>query len=110
MPGFFVVALDAQTVKIALPDIGSSLGGGLSGLQWVVTGYTRTFSAQQLFAASTLPDRIGAKRAYGLGMAIIVVPPAACGLAPSRGVLVAARVAQGVGAALDRSHLARSPP
>ena len=37
MLGFFVVALDAQIVNVALPNIGSSLGGGLSGLQWVVT-------------------------------------------------------------------------
>jgi MFS family permease len=47
MLGFFVVALDAQIVKVALPDIGASLGGGLSGLQWVVTGYTLTFSSRQ---------------------------------------------------------------
>ena len=40
MLGFFVVAFDAQIVNVALPEIGSSLGGGLSGLQWVVTGYT----------------------------------------------------------------------
>jgi len=37
MLGFFVVALDTQIVNVALPDISSSLGGGLSGLQWVVT-------------------------------------------------------------------------
>ena len=61
----------------------------------MVTGYTLTFSAQLLFA-STLPDRIGAKRAYGLGMAVFVVARAACGHAPSLGVLVAAREAQGV--------------
>ena len=47
--GFVVVALDAQIVNVALPDIGSALGGGLSGLQWVVTGYTLTFSALILF-------------------------------------------------------------
>jgi MFS transporter, DHA2 family, methylenomycin A resistance protein len=39
----------------------------------VVAGYTLTFSAQLLFTASTLPDRIGAKRAYGLGIAVFVV-------------------------------------
>lgn len=40
MLGFFVVALDAQIVNVALPAIRNDLGGGLSGLQWVVTGYT----------------------------------------------------------------------
>ena len=99
MLGFFVVALDAQIVNVALPDIGRDLGGGLSGLQWVVTGYTLTFSSLLLFAG-TLSDRIGARRAYGAGMGVFVLASAACGLAPSLGVLVAARVTQGVGAAL----------
>jgi MFS family permease len=44
MLGFFVESLDAQIVNVALPDMGAALGGGLSGLQWVVTGYTLTFS------------------------------------------------------------------
>lgn len=99
MLGFFVVALDAQIVNVALPDIGSDLGGGLSGLQWVVTGYTLTFSSLLLFAG-TVSDRVGARRAYGLGMGIFVPASAACGLAPSLDVLITARVAQGVGAAL----------
>ena len=45
MLGFFVVALDAQIVNVALPGIRNDLGGGLSGLQWIVTGYTLMFSA-----------------------------------------------------------------
>lgn len=99
MLGFFVVALDAQIVNVALPAIGAHLGGGLSGLQWVVTGYTLTFSSLLLFAG-TLSDRIGARRGYGLGMAVFVAASVVCGLAPSLPVLVGARVAQGVGAAL----------
>src|SRR6476659_464951 len=99
MLGFFVVALDAQIVNVALPDIGRDLGGGLSGLQWVVTGYTLTFSSLLLFAG-TMSDRIGARRGYALGMGIFVLASALCGLAPTLPVLVAARVAQGVGAAL----------
>ena len=83
MLGFFVVALDARIVNVALPDIGSSLGRGLSGLQWVVTGYTLTFSALLLFA-DTLSDWIGAKRAYGMGMAVFVVASAACASRPAR--------------------------
>lgn len=99
MLGFFVVALDAQIVNVALPDIGAALGGGLAGLQWVVTGYTLTFSSLLLFAG-TLSDRVGARRAYGLGMAVFVLASALCGFASTLPVLVAARVAQGVGAAL----------
>jgi MFS transporter, DHA2 family, methylenomycin A resistance protein len=99
MLGFFVVALDAQIVNVALPDIRSSLGGGLSGLQWVVTGYTLMFSALQLFAG-TFADRVTARRAYGTGMVLFVLVSAAAGFAPTLPLLVAARVVQGVGAAL----------
>ncbi|MGK5677882.1 MFS transporter [Actinoplanes sp. URMC 104] len=99
MLGFAVVTLDTQVVNVALPDISRTLGGTLSGLQWVVTGYTLMFSALLLFAG-TLADRIGARRAYGIGMLIFVVASAACGLAPGLGWLVAARVLQGIGAAL----------
>jgi DHA2 family methylenomycin A resistance protein-like MFS transporter len=99
MLGFAVVALDAQIVNVALPDIRGALGGGLSGLQWVVTGYTLTFSAL-LLVAGGVADRVGARRAYGVGMGLFVMASALCGLAPSLPALVAARVVQGVGAAL----------
>lgn len=58
MLGFFVVALDAQIVNVALPTIRDHLGGGLSGLQWIATGYTLMFSALQFFSG-TLSDRVG---------------------------------------------------
>lgn len=99
MLGFFVVALDAQIVNVALPAIGGALGGGLSGLQWVVTGYTLTFSALILFAG-TLSDRIGARQGYAVGMVLFAVASVACGLAANLGTLIAARLAQGAGAAL----------
>lgn len=99
MLGFFVVALDAQIVNVALPDIGVALGGGLSGLQWVVTGYTLTFSALILLAG-TLSDRLGARRTYTAGMVLLVAASIGCGLAPNIGVLIAARLVQGAGAAL----------
>ncbi len=99
MLGFFVVALDAQIDNVALPDIGAQLGGGLAGLQWVVTGYTLTFSALILFAG-TLSDRIGARHGYALGMVVFALASAACGLAPDLAVLIGARIVQGAGAAL----------
>jgi hypothetical protein len=89
MLGFFVVALDAQVVNVALLDIRTDLGGGLAGLRWVVTGYTLMFSGLLLFAG-TFADRIGARRTYGLGMVLFIAASAACGLAPSLGVLVTA--------------------
>ncbi|MGO4649469.1 MFS transporter [Nocardia sp. 2YAB30] len=99
MLGFFVVALDAQVVNVALPDIRGDFGGGLSGLQWVVTIYTLMFSALLMFAG-TLADRVGASRAYGAGMTLFLLASAACGLAPTLPVLIGARLLQGIGAAL----------
>jgi len=99
MLGFFVVALDAQIVNVALPEIRNDLGGGLSGLQWIVTGYTLMFSALQLFAG-TFSDRAGARRAYGLGMILFTAASAACAFSPSLPALIAGRILQGIGAAM----------
>jgi MFS transporter, DHA2 family, methylenomycin A resistance protein len=99
MLGFAVVALDAQITNVALPAIHRSLGGGLAGLQWIVTGYTLMFSALLLFGGS-MADRVGSKTAYRNGMVLFVVASAACGLAPSLPLLVVARIVQGTGAAL----------
>ncbi|NGN67546.1 MFS transporter [Streptomyces sp. A7024] len=97
--GFFLIALDAMIVTVALPDIGRSLGGGMSGLQWVVDGYTLIFAALML-SAGALSDRIGARRAFGGGLVLFALASAACGLAPGLGVLVAARLVQGAAAAV----------
>jgi EmrB/QacA subfamily drug resistance transporter len=97
--GFFVVTLDAVIVNVALPDIGADLGSGIAGLQWVVDGYTLLFAAF-LLSAGSLTDRIGAKRAFGLGVAGFVVASVACGLAPGLVTLVAFRFVQGTAAAV----------
>jgi DHA2 family methylenomycin A resistance protein-like MFS transporter len=99
MFGFAVVTLDAQVTNVALPAIHRELGGGLSGLQWVVTGYTLMFSVLLLFGG-TIADRIGSRRAYRNGLLLFVAASVACGLAPSLGFLIVAHMAQGVGAAL----------
>nr|WP_129299031.1 MFS transporter [Streptomyces lydicus] len=97
--GFFLISLDALIVTVALPDIGRGLGGGMSGLQWMVDGYTLMFAALML-SAGALSDRIGARRAYGGGLVLFTLASAACGLAPGLGVLVAARLVQGAAAAV----------
>jgi MFS transporter, DHA2 family, methylenomycin A resistance protein len=93
-----MVTLDAVIVNVALPDIRRDLAGGMSGLQWVVDGYTLMFAAL-LLSAGSLSDRAGARRAFGAGMAVFVLASAACGLAPSLPALVAARFMQGAAAA-----------
>ncbi|MEV3925101.1 MFS transporter [Actinomadura coerulea] len=97
--GFFLISLDALIITVALPDIGRSLGGGMSGLQWVVDGYALMFAALML-SAGALSDRIGARRAYGGGLVLFALSSAACGFAPGLGVLVAARLVQGAAAAV----------
>jgi MFS transporter, DHA2 family, methylenomycin A resistance protein len=99
MLGFAVVTLDAQVTNVALPAIHHELGGGLSGLQWIVTGYTLMFSALLLFGGS-FADRIGSRNAYRAGMLLFMLASAGCGLAPSLSFLIGARVLQGIGAAL----------
>ncbi len=97
--GFFMITLDAVVVNVALPSIRVGLGGGITGLQWVVDGYTLMFAAL-LLSAGSLSDRIGARRAFGAGLAVFVIASVACGLASGIGALVTARFVQGAGAAV----------
>ncbi|MFN2533964.1 MAG: MFS transporter, partial [Pseudonocardiaceae bacterium] len=97
--GFFVITLDAVVVNVALPSIRRDLGGGITGLQWVVDGYILMFAAL-LLSAGALSDRVGARRAFAAGMVAFVVASAACGLAPSLATLIVARLVQGAAAAV----------
>jgi len=96
---FVVVQLDVTIVNVALPRIGGELHAGIDALQWIVDAYTLVF-AVLLLSAGVLGDRYGSKRAYQIGFLIFAIASAACGLAPNIATLVAARAAQGVGAAL----------
>jgi MFS transporter, DHA2 family, methylenomycin A resistance protein len=75
------------------------LGGSLAGAQWIVSAYTLAF-ATFLLTAGAWSDRIGSKLAFLIGLGIFAVASAACAAAPTMGALIAARVAQGLGAAL----------
>jgi DHA2 family methylenomycin A resistance protein-like MFS transporter len=97
--GFAVVQLDVTVVNVGIRAIGASLGSSVSGLQWVVSSYTLTLAAL-ILTAGALGDRVGAKRLFIVGFAIFTTASAACGLAPSFTVLIAARTIQGVGAAI----------
>src|SRR6516164_2281129 len=97
--GSGIAMLDATVVSIALPRIGKDFNVGVAGLQWVVTAYTLTLAAF-LLLGGTLGDRYGRRRVFMVGVAWFAVASAACAVAPSDGVLIAARALQGVGAAL----------
>jgi MFS transporter, DHA2 family, methylenomycin A resistance protein len=97
--GYFLVILDATIVNAALPALGRDLGATVAGLQWVVNAYTVAF-AGLLLVGGTLGDRLGSRRLFLAALAAFALASAACGLAPAFGVLVAARVVQGIAAAL----------
>lgn len=96
---YVIVILDTSIVNVALEPIAASLRSDIAGLQWVVNAYTLTF-ASLLLSGGALGDRIGAKTAYLAGLLIFACASALCGMAPDLQILVAARVLQGVGAAL----------
>ncbi len=97
--GSGIAFLDSTVVGIALPSIGREFHGGVGTLQWVVTGYSLTLAAFLLLGGS-LGDRYGRKRIFTVGVVWFAVASACCGIAPSAGLLIVARVVQGVGGAL----------
>ncbi|RPF38817.1 MFS transporter [Streptomyces sp. TLI_185] len=97
--GYFLVLLDVTIVNVALPPIGSGLGTDIGGLQWVVDGYALALAALML-TSGTAGDLYGHRRVVLAGLVVFGAGSLACGLAPGVPVLVAARVIQGVGAAL----------
>jgi MFS transporter, DHA2 family, methylenomycin A resistance protein len=96
--GYFLVLLDVTIVNVALPTIASGLGAGVSDLQWVVDGYALALASLML-AGGTIGDLRGHKRVVQAGLAVFGLGSLGCGLAPTAGALIAARVLQGVGAA-----------
>src|SRR5579859_473086 len=99
MTGTFMFVLDFFIVNVALPSIQQGLRAGESAIEWIVAGYGIS-TAVLLVTGGRLGDQFGRRRVFAVGMAVFVVTSAACALAPDPAVLVAARVAQGVGAAL----------
>jgi MFS transporter, DHA2 family, methylenomycin A resistance protein len=97
--GFGVVQLDVTIVNTALSSIGTSLSGGVSELQWVVSIYTIAFAAL-ILTAGALGDRFGAKKIFMAGFAIFTLASLVCGLAPTSAILIGARAVQGAGAAI----------
>jgi EmrB/QacA subfamily drug resistance transporter len=94
-----MIALDLLVVATALSTIRRDLGASVVELQWTVTGYSLSFAALLLTGAA-LGDRFGRRRMFACGLGLFVAASAACALAGSVGALIAARVVQGVGAAL----------
>src|SRR3954453_5431262 len=97
--GLFMIMLDNTVVNVALPSMRASLHMTLSELEWVVAGYALTFAAFMLIGGK-LADFLGRRLMFSIGLAIFTGASLACGLAPSGGFLIGARVVQGLGGAL----------
>ena len=104
--GSGMAALDATVVGIALPAIGRDFHAGIAGLQWVVNAYTLTL-AGLLLLGGTLGDSYGRRKVFVIGVVWFAAASLLCGVAPTVGVLIAARALQGAaGALLTPSSLA----
>lgn len=97
--GSSMAMLDSTVVNVALPTIGRDLGTGLAALQWTVNAYMLTLAGLILLGGS-LGDRFGRRKIFVLGVVWFASASLLCGLAPTGGVLIAARALQGIGGAL----------
>jgi EmrB/QacA subfamily drug resistance transporter len=97
--GSALAFIDATVVNIALPRIAVTFGADAAALQWTINGYTLSLASLILLGGS-LGDRFGRRKIFVTGVIWFAVASLLCGLAPSIGVLIAARVLQGVGGAL----------
>lgn len=97
--GSTLAFIDESVVNVALPKIEGDLRTTLAAMQWVINAYTLCMSAL-LLVGGAAADRFGRRLIFVIGVSIFAVASLGCGLAGSAGVLIAARVVQGVGAAL----------
>src|SRR3954454_1986450 len=95
----FMVVLDVTIVNVALPDIQRDLGFSADGLQWVLSAYTLLFGGFLLLGGRA-GDLLGRRRVFLAGLSLFSLASLAGGLAPSAGILIAARAVQGLGGAL----------
>src|SRR6188472_4609459 len=97
-----LIVLDVTIVNVALPAIQADLGFTQGNLTWVVNGFLVTFGSL-LLLAGRLGDLIGRKRVFLAGLVTFTAASLLCGIAPSEGALIGARLLQGVGAAAQAS-------
>ncbi|WP_458244890.1 MFS transporter [Streptomyces sp. MAI_2237] len=97
--GSSMAMLDSTVVNVALPRIGRDLDANLAALQWTVNAYMLTLAGLILLGGS-LGDHYGRRKVFVVGVVWFAAASLLCGLAPTAGVLVAARALQGVGGAL----------
>jgi EmrB/QacA subfamily drug resistance transporter len=97
--GAFLCSLDVVVVATALPVLRTELGASLSDLEWTINAYNLAFACLML-TGSAMGDRFGRRRMYVIGLGVFSLASAACALSSTAEVLIAARVVQGIGAAM----------
>jgi EmrB/QacA subfamily drug resistance transporter len=97
--GSSMAFIDGTVVNVALPVLQRELRASAADTQWVVEAYA-LFLAALILVGGALGDHYGRKRIYSLGVVIFTAASILCGLAPTIGLLIAARAVQGVGGAL----------
>ncbi|MFJ9406866.1 MFS transporter [Streptomyces sp. NPDC101393] len=97
--GYFMVILDVTVINVAVPVVGRDLSASLTAIQWITDGYTLVL-AGLLLTGGALGDRLGNRRIFCTGVVVFTLASAGCGLAPNSGTLIAARLVEGLGAAL----------
>jgi DHA2 family methylenomycin A resistance protein-like MFS transporter len=95
----FMTNFDDTAMTMALPKIQSSLGSGVSGLQWILSCYTLA-AASLVLTGGTLGDIYGRKRVFLIGVVVYTIASFLCGLAQGLELLIAGRTCQGIGAAI----------
>ncbi|MGH8914490.1 MAG: MFS transporter [Acidimicrobiia bacterium] len=95
----FMVILDITVVNVALPSIGQELSLGRAGLTWIVAAYTLAFGGLMLLGGR-LADLVGRRRIFITGLLLFTIASMVSGASREGTVLIIARAAQGVGAAL----------
>jgi len=95
----FMMALDAQVITTAFATIRGEFGASVETLQWTVNAYNLTF-AVLLLTGAALGDRFGRRAMFAVGISLFAAASAGCALSGSAAALIAARSAQGAGAAL----------
>jgi EmrB/QacA subfamily drug resistance transporter len=95
----FIVVIDAAIVNVALPSIGDGLGFSQENLAWVVNAYVLTFGGF-LLLGGRMADLLGRRRVFLAGLVLVAVASLAAGFSANEGQLIAARAAQGLGAAI----------
>jgi EmrB/QacA subfamily drug resistance transporter len=97
--GSSMAFIDGSVVNVALPAIQSELGASVAAMQWVVNAYLLLLGSLVLVGGA-MGDKLGRRTVFLAGIVLFTAASAACGFAPGAGALIAARAAQGVGAAL----------